>query len=292
VPEWDVLRRVWFFSTVTVCAAAQNRANREILTRKPPPYDHRIRYGPLPTEFADLRLPAGKGLHPLVIVIHGGFWRAAYDLEHAGSLCAALTGTGAATWNVEYPRIGQQGGGVPGTLQSIGAAADHVAGIAAAHRLDTNRVAVLGHSAGGQLALWLATRKDNRIRLRGAVSLAGVADLRRGWELRLGDGVVQDFLGATPDEKPERYAQANPIERLPAGIPLRLIHGDADPTVPLELSERFEQRARSLGDEAQLIRLPGAGHFELIDPRSGQWRVVEKTVWELLNRHPRQTGGK
>lgn len=265
--------------------AAQGQGSREILSRKPPPYDHRIRYGPLPTQFADLRVPGRDGPHPVVIVIHGGFWRAAYNLEHAGSLCAALTSSGAATWNVEYPRTGQEGGGVPGTLQAIAAAADHVGEIGAEYKLDTNRVVVLGHSAGGHLALWLATRKENRVPLRGVVSLAGVTDLRRAWDLKLGNGVVRVFVGATPEENPGLYRLANPIERLPAKTRLRLIHGDADPTVPMELQERFETRARSLGDDIQLIRLPGAGHFELIDPRTQQWRVVENTVWELLGRN-------
>src|SRR5262245_60200302 len=140
-------------------------------------------------QFGELRLPGGDGPHPVVIAIHGGFWKAAYGLDHIGPVCEALAGAGVATWNLEYRRIGNPGGGWPGTLEDVALGAGHLREIAGEHRLDLKRVVVVGHSAGGHLALWLAGRGRSRdMPLRGVVSLAGVADLRLAWELRLSNG--------------------------------------------------------------------------------------------------------
>ncbi len=263
-----------------------------VFEEPPPPADARIPYGPDPSQFGDLRLPAGAGPHPVVVVIHGGFWRARYDLEHAGHVCAALTAMGTATWSIEYRRLGNPGGGWPGTFHDVAAATDLLRELAPPHNLDLNRVVAVGHSAGGHLALWLAGRHrippgdplhdPSPLPVRAAVSLAGVADLRRAWELRLSRGVVQEFMGGPPDRCPERYAIASPIELLPLGVPQTLIHGTRDENVPLEISERYYTEATLLGDEAKLVALPGAGHFELIDPQSQEWGVVAKEVLELL----------
>ena len=140
----------------------------------------------------------------------------------------------------------------------------------------------IGHSAGGHLALWLGGRDGDALSLRSIVSLAGVADLRRAFEMALSNTVVADFLGGSPDAVPERYRHASPIERLPLGIPQRLIHGTQDDIVPLEIARTYETAAVARGDDAKLIALPGAGHFELVDPRTPEWRVVEATVLALL----------
>ena len=253
---------------------------REILSLPAPPADFRIPYGPGEFHFGDLRLPKQDGPHPVVIVIHGGFWRAAYDLLYAGNLAASLTSAGVATWNIEYRRIGQEGGGYPGTLDDAANAAAHLHKIAVAHRLDLKRVAAIGHSAGGQLALWLAASKRG-IALKGAASLAGVVDLRRAWDLHLSNSVVGDFMGGSPAEHPDRYRDASPIQRLPAGIPQRLIHGEADDVVPIEIGERYEKAARSKGDDCQLLRLP-SDHFDIVDPRSKVWPVVSQAILALL----------
>lgn len=253
---------------------------REILTLPPPPYDHKIVYGPDPFHFGYLRVPKSKGPHPVVVVIHGGFWRAAFDLEHSGHLCAALTRAGLATWSLEYRRIGNPGGGWPGTCEDVLLGASHVASFAAQYGLDASRMVAIGHSAGGHLALWLAAQK----RLRGVVSLAGVADLRRAYELKLSNNVVRDFMGGlSPEDAPEAYRKASPIEHLPLRIPVRLIHGDADDVVPIEISRRYEAAALKAGDAAtKLVTLPGADHFAGIDPRSAEWAAVERAVLELL----------
>jgi dipeptidyl aminopeptidase/acylaminoacyl peptidase len=256
------------------------QSGREILTLPPPPYDRKIAYGPDPFHFGYLRLPKSKGPHPVVVVIHGGFWRAAFDLEHSGHLCQALTSAGMATWSLEYRRIGHPGGGWPGTCQDVLLGASQVASFAPQYGLDASRMLAIGHSAGGHLALWLASK----MRLRGVVSLAGVADLRRAYELKLSNTVVRDFMGgASPDEAPDEYRKASPIEHLPLKIPVRLIHGDADDVVPIEISQRYEAAALEAGGQStKLVTLPGANHFPVIDPRSKEWPIVERAVLELL----------
>jgi len=239
---------------------------------------HRIHYGPGEFHFADLRRPSGNGPHPVATIIHGGFWRATYGLDYIEPVCETLTNAGVATWNIEYRRLGQPGGGFPGTLEDVAAAADYLQTIARQFDLDPNRIAAIGHSAGGHLALWLATR--TRL-LRGVISLAGVANLQRAWELRLSNAVVAEFLGGSPDEVPDRYKFASPIEHLPIGIPQKLFHGTADTSVPYEISERYVRTARERGDDAELITFE-SGHFELVDPRTKEFSLVRETVLWLL----------
>jgi acetyl esterase/lipase len=246
----------------------------------PPPADHRISYGSGEFHFGELRLPKTRGPHPAAIVIHGGFWRAMYGLAHIGHACAALTDVGIATWNIEYRRLGHPGGGWPGTFEDVANSVDHLQSIGGQFNLDLSRVIAIGHSAGGHLALWLGTRTKS---LRAVISLAGVADLRRAWELRLSNTAVAEFLGGSPDEVPGRYEFASPIEQLPLGLPQRLFHGTADYSVPYEISERYVRAARARGDDAELIRLEGAGHFEVVDPRTKEFGLVRDTALSLVN---------
>lgn len=267
----------------------------ERLLSAPPPADERIAYGELPSQFGDLRLPrlAGDGSYPVVVYLHGGFWRAAYSLDLGARSCAELTAThGFATWNLEYRRLGEDGGGWPGTFQDVARGADHLRHLAQQYPLDLERVVFIGHSAGGHLALWLAARSripegdplavGSPLQPRGAVSLAGVVDLRRGWELNLSNGVVGDLLGGSPDEVPDRYAAASPVELLPTGLPQVLIHGTADDRVPYELSRAYLEAAIACGDDAELITLPDADHFEVIDPESHAWPHVLGAVQRLV----------
>ena len=263
-----------------------------ILDIPPPPADFRLRYGRGRQHFGDLRLPAGTGPHPVVIGVHGGFWRARYDLGYYGHLCAALAACGVATWNIEYRRVGQWGGGWPGTLEHVARAADHLRTLAASYALDLNRVVTLGHSAGGHLALWLAGRPriptDSLLHtatplpLRGAISLAGVCDLRQGWELNLGSGAVGAFMGGSPERLPKRYASASPAALLPLGVQQALIHGSDDDNVPLVLSENYHAAASALGDDVTLHILPATAHFEPVDPQSHAWPTVRDVVLEML----------
>ncbi len=265
-----ISRRTLLASLASLSASAQRS---DILTLPPPPPDEEPRYGDHEFALGELRLPKSKGPHPVLIVIHGGYWRAAYDRKHIGHLCAAFTAKGLATWSLEYRRLGNAGGGWPGTFNDIVKGADAVEKMAAKYKLDDKRVAVIGHSAGGHLALWLAAQRPN---LSGTIALAPVADLRRGFELKLSRGVVGDLLGGSPSEVPERYAKASPIELLPIKPPQRLIHGIDDDIVPIEVSRRYADAAHSRGSDAALTEVPACGHFELIDPRSKAWSVVEQ----------------
>jgi acetyl esterase/lipase len=262
-----------------------------VLDLPPPPADHRVHYGPEAEQFGDLRLPRQAAHAPLVVVIHGGFWRARYDLGHIGHLCAALTRAGFATWSLEYRRVGMPGGGFPGTLLDVARAADFVPELARRFSLDASRTVVVGHSAGGHLALWLCGRQrvDPRspvatgapFRFHGAVPLAPVSDLLEAQRLRLGDGIVEEFLGGSPAAVREHYAAASPAALLPHGVPTTIVHGTEDGDVPFALSEGFVKGACTCGDAPELRALPGLGHFEPIDPGSAAWPAVLESVSRL-----------
>jgi acetyl esterase/lipase len=253
--------------------------SEDILTLPPPPADARLRYGGDPNHFGDLRVPRSRGPHPVVVNIHGGFWRARYDLTHAGHLCAALTKSGYATWNMEYRRVGNPGGGWPGTFEDITHGFQYLKQISERFHLDMLRVVVMGHSAGGELALCLAAHQPT---LRGAISLAGVVDLHRAWELRLSNDAVGEFLGGPPDHVAEHYREASPIELPMPTMPQRLLHGLQDSVVPSDLAVRYRDRKKAQKENVELTEIAGTGHFELIDPRSAAWPQVEAAVQSLL----------
>jgi acetyl esterase/lipase len=247
-------------------------------------------YGTDASQFGDLRLPPRPGPHPVLLVVHGGFWLSGYDLTLMNALCDAFTAGGVATWNIEYRRVGDEGGGFPGTFLDVAAAADFLARLASEFTLDLARVVTLGHSAGGHLALWLAARSrissgelrpaQPLVPLHGAISLAGVVDLRLASTMGL--TTVDHLMGGSSQQVPERYRAGSPAELLPLGVPQLLIHGRNDTIVPLEISERYCEVATARGDRATLTALDGIGHFELIDPGSAAWAVVRTAVQSML----------
>ncbi len=265
--------------TRRIFLSASSLLAQDVLDRKPSAADARIPYGTDANQFGDLRLPPGVGPHPLVINIHGGFWRAAYNLEHNGHLCEALRKKGIATWSMEYRRVGQAGGGWPGTFDDAKAAAQFALELPKNQPIDPSRVIVMGHSAGGHLALWLGAELSW---LQGVISLAGVADLAQAHQLNLSRGIVREFLAGTPDEVPERYRLASPIARIPLKRPAVLIHGENDNIVPITIARAYEKAARAAGDNVELHALPDTGHFELIDPEKPQWATVERAVRKML----------
>lgn len=217
----------------------------------------------------------------MVVALHGGFWRPAYGIELARPLAADLAGAGFAAVAVEYRRVGE-GGGWPGTLEDVAAALDSLPGLAEAPRFDLTDVTAVGHSAGGQLAAWLAGRHrlppgapgaGPRVRLTAAVLQAGVLDLAAAAGQRLGNGAVQAFLGGTPDEVPERYATADPVRLLPTGAAVLCVHGAADDVVPVEQSERFATAAAEAGDRVAL-RVVAGDHMAMIEPASLAWATA------------------
>jgi len=262
-------------------------ADDDVLTRAAPPPDFVVSYGPGPDHVADVRLPPVPSA-PLVLFLHGGFWRAAYDRTHTGPLAAALAAAGFAVCTPEFRRTGHPDGGWPGTFDDVAAAVDRLPTLvreAAGADVISGEPAVLaGHSAGGHLALWAAARHmipagmpwhTGPPRVAGVVALAAVSDLDACYTVGLGHGAVVTLLEGGPDEYAERYQITDPMRLLPLGCPVRLVHGTADSVVPCSLSTGFLARGSAAGDDVSLTELPGAGHFDVIDPLSGVWpRVI------------------
>lgn len=251
----------------------------DIFSRAPSKPDARLSYGNNENQFIDLRLPKGKGAHALAINIHGGFWRAKYDLTHAGHLCAALTARGVATANLEYRRVGNVGGGWPGTFADIRAAYQLLLQSARKYGFDVRRVIVMGHSAGGQLALCLAAHESG---VKGVVSLAGVVDLHRAYALHLSNDAVVEFLGGTPTEVADHYREADPMNMVIA-VRQWLVHGTGDDTVPVSFSKDYVSAKRKMGEDACVMEIAGAGHFDIVDPRSEAWKQIEKVVMDAVS---------
>ncbi|CAA9536948.1 MAG: hypothetical protein AVDCRST_MAG30-4323 [uncultured Solirubrobacteraceae bacterium] len=239
----------------------------------------RHRYGRHRSQYAELFRPgevdSGAGSPPPVaVVVHGGFWKARYGRKLMHPICADLAARGWAAWNLEYRRLGRlNGGGFPATLDDVAAGID---ALAAVEGVDRSRVVAIGHSAGGHLATWSATREAPAVPVTAVVSQAGVVDLRLASELRLSNGVVHRFLGGTPEQRPERYAAASPARRLPLGVPILLTHGGRDVNVPPVISERFHEAALAAGDRSELVLLPDEDHFGHIQPGNPLWDAVTK----------------
>ncbi|MGY1839791.1 MULTISPECIES: alpha/beta hydrolase family protein [unclassified Modestobacter] len=237
------------------------------------------RYGPAPDQFLELTLPAGDGPAPVAVVVHGGFWRAPYGIELARPLAADLAGRGWAAVAVEYRRVGA-GGGWPATLADVAAAVDALPKLPERGRLDLDDVTVVGHSAGGHLAAWLAGRASlppgapgaaPRVRVTGAVLQAGVLDLAAAAAAGLGNGATQELLGGGPDDVPDRYALADPVRLLPTGAATLCVHGAQDTSVPPEQSQRYAAAAGRAGDRVE-VDLVSGDHMVLIDVAGEPWR--------------------
>lgn len=241
------------------------RDSHDILTDPPPPAaDARLAYGPEPLQFGDLRVPAAEPPFPLALVLHGGYWQAVYNLIHMGHMCRALAAAGIATWNVEYRSVGVPGGAWPAARDDLELALAYLDRLPVEH----DRVVLVGHSAGGQLALWAA--KHARLPV---VALAPVSDVADSIACRGPDSAPARYMA------PEHFAEGSPIELLPLGVPQIVIHGTDDDSVPYEMSERYVAKAAG---EAELVTLPGTGHFELIDPLVPQFAETLAAVRRLL----------
>ena len=246
------------------------------IQHKPPPAPS-LAYGDHPHSVANLHLPSSEGgPWPCVVLVHGGFWRSGWDRTLMTPLAHDLARRGIAAWNIEFRRVGQEGGGWPGTFEDAAAAIDHLAGV---EQVDTARIATCGHSAGGHLALWLAARHrlasgvgaSPRVRPLAAVSQAGVCDLERAWRDDLGDGAVEALLGPLA-ESSERLAAASPAALTPLGVPQLLLHGSEDDVVLLSQSRDYCARDRL----AELLELEGADHFDVIDADHEAWTAARE----------------
>lgn len=263
----------------------------------------RLEYGRRHGQHGDLWVPNGPppaapGVWPVVVLLHGGFWRALYTKSLMTPLAAAVMDRGWAAWNLEYRRVGTiPGGGWPATFEDVVHGLDHLATVADTYRLDLTRVVAVGHSAGGHLALWAAGRgilaagapragpqgaTPPAVGLSGAVGLAPVADLVEAHRMGLGGGAVSRLMGGPPERHPKQYAVADPAQLLPLGVPQVLVHGDADGAVPPAMSRHYVERAAAAGDDATLVELAGVGHMELIDPASAAWSATVVHLCRLL----------
>jgi acetyl esterase/lipase len=281
--------------TLAACALAgaaslRGQGSRSILTRPAPPADHRIAYGRNEFQFGELRLPKGAGPHPVAIVIHGGCWLSQYGLGYMGHVAADLTSAGIATWNIEYRRIGNEGGGWPGTFEDAGRAADHLRELAKSYPLDLTRVVATGHSAGGHLALWLGARRNlpkesplysaDALPLRGLVPLAGISDLRKTGTAC--DREVAQLMGGPAAEKAAIYNLGSPIELLPLRLPQVIVQGDSDTIIPVAMAREYVEAAQKKGDAVTLRLIEKAGHFEVVDPNSPAWPAIREEIRAML----------
>lgn len=274
----------------------------ELTSAQAPPADHREAYGTGPQQFGELRLPRAPSRVPVIVLFHGGCWRAAYDLAHVAGTAAALAGAGYAVWVPEYRRVGDEGGGWPGTFEDAAAAVDHVRALAARYPIiDTTRVILAGHSAGGQLALWAASRRasdpplgasatgsspSTPLRAVGIVSLAGILDLAAYASPNGCGSAIVPLLGGTAASVRERYEAVSPVARIPIGVPVRIVHGVADPIVPIAMSRDFAAKATAAGDVATLTEVPDAGHFDVVAPQATAWRAVLDAMRALASTAP------
>ncbi|MHB8243426.1 MAG: alpha/beta hydrolase family protein [Solirubrobacteraceae bacterium] len=264
---------------------ARTRLILDFLTR-----GQSYRYGPHRSQRADLYLPLGAGPHPLMVVIHGGSWHRRYGKVVMRGLAGDLVRRGWAVWNIEYRRLGE-GGGWPTTFEDVATAIDHLAEIDAPVDLDS--VSVLGHSAGGHLALWAASRErfpdgmlgsQPRVALKRAIGQAAVCDLAGAYRLWRG-GAAKLLMGGGPEQVPERYAVGDPLAHVPLDLPVLLVHGVLDETVSVELSRRYTSESEDAGGQVELVEIDGdpGRHRAHIDPRGEAWAAVVQWLREPVS---------
>ena len=236
------------------------------------PPDQTVSYGSDPAQVCDIWLPDGAALGT-IFFIHGGFWRAAYDRAHVVPTALGLAAEGWAVALVEYRRVGMPGGGVPGTPEDVATA---LAAIAALPEVP-KPLLLMGHSAGGHLAAWLATETTLPAAVRGAVPLGGVVDLGLADELNLSNGATRDFVGEARLDDPERWARFDPARRVPL-VPVIALHGTLDEDVPVSVSQSY---AAQWADRVTL-HTAATGHYEYITPGSEVWPEVTASARALL----------
>ena len=254
-----------------------------------------VAYGAAPSQFAQLFLPAGAGPFPLVVLIHGGCWTQAFGgITQMRSMAGSLVEQGIAVWNVEYRRYDEEGGGYPGMYQDVATALDLLRTLAPRYQLDLARVVLVGHSAGGHLAQWAASRARlprssplyvaDPLPVPVVVSLGGLADLRHE-EALIKTSCERDMVqlaGVASAARPDIFSDTSPAEMLPAGIRTVLIHGEFDTISPPRVGQDYARRAQAAGDAAQLLVLPGASHYDEVAATSPSWSIVSAQIRQAL----------
>ena len=244
-------------------------------------------YGTSARQRGEWWVPDKPGLLPTVVLVHGGYWRSSYDLSLEDAVAADLAGRGYLCWNIDYAPSSDPW---PSTLRDVAAGYDLIVAGTLADRVDRDRIAVVGHSAGGHLALWLASRSrlpagapgagSAAPRPKLAVGQAPVAALADGAREGLGGGAVTALVGGSPAALPTRYAVADPVALLPSGVRTLLIHGTSDDTVPISQSRTYVDAAGKAGDSSTLETFPG-GHFEHLDPKSAALDLLRAALVTL-----------
>ncbi len=240
---------------------------------------HTLAYGPDPVQVGDLYLPAGTRA-PLVCLFHGGFRRTPYGRDQLEPIAIDLCAAGLAVWNLGYRRVGPGGHPWPATLQDAEASLAYLPTLQATHpQVDLGRYFLVGHSAGGHLAFWAASRARSLSRPlvpAAAIGLAPLLDLAAAYAAGLGDGAVELFLGGSPSTVPARYQTASPAAHLPLGVRQFVLHGDADTAVPATLSQAYVAQAQAAGDTATYMPLKGTDHMAFLDPRTEAYQVLRQ----------------
>jgi acetyl esterase/lipase len=278
----------------------------ELIKQATPPANERLPYGKSPLQFGELRLPSGTGLFPVAILVHGGCWAAKLgnlpetvtSFELLRPIAAALATAGIATWNVEYRRLGNEGGGWPGTYLDLSRATDYLRELAPRYRLDLKHAIAVGHSSGGQLALWLAARSklpkssmlytDSPLPLNGVVSVDGPPDLEADRAIEqsvCGGPVITQFIGGTPAEFPSRYREGSASGLLPIRARQEILVAGKHGEEWIALFKQYVAAAEKAGDPVRMVTMEGAGHFDGINPQAPAWHTVMASIQSLLSAH-------
>lgn len=261
-------------------------------TQSPSATALRIPYGPDENQFADLRLPETKGPFPVAIIVHGGCYLAKYDLSYMNQLAEAVTRLGFATWNLEYRRVGNPGGGWPGTFLDVADGSDHLREIAEDYLLDLSKVIVVGHSSGGQLGIWLSGRnkikpdsdiyRPDPLVVQTSVALAPVADIGRRYKQGNCDNSANKLMGGSPKAQTDRYRQVSPIEMLPIDTRQIVVLGEQDTQERKEETKEYIDRGKEVGNEIDFEWLKNSDHFTLINDGEAAGQEVIKIIQSLL----------
>jgi acetyl esterase/lipase len=259
----------------------------------PEPTAH-IAYGDAASQYVELFRPQGPGPFPVVVLVHGGCWQTEFGgIKQFRNVAGALAAEGIAVWNVEYRRVDEEGGGYPGTYEDMMGALDALAANAKHYQLNIERIAAVGHSAGGHMVQWAAGRaripaasplhRPSPMPLRHVVSLGGINDLR-AWTDLCGFEVSK-LTGVPSAARPNVFADTNPADMLPTGSHTVLITGERDRQVPPEVAYHFAAKAKAAGDAAEVILLPGASHFDEAAATSPSWKLTLSVIRRELGIH-------
>jgi acetyl esterase/lipase len=288
---------------VFVARLTAQTTNPVDLLKEATPAGERMAYGTDPLQFGELRVPAGGGDHPIAVLVHGGCWlaklgqipEAATSLELLRPMAVALEANGIATWNIEYRRVGNPGGGWPGTFEDVGRATDFVRELATTRHLDLHRVLLIGHSSGGHLALWAAARHKlaatNPLHGTSPLAIAGVVDIDAPPDLEsiipmerqvCGEQIVERLLGGTPTDLPARYREASATGLLPIGTKQELLIAEKHNDQWIHAIRSYAADAKAAGDLTTVTMMKDAGHFDGLNPKAPAWKDVLTSVQSLL----------